>query len=67
MSLLSNPLYQPVTLFWPTDGAMDALPQQQKDFLYSTQNRAQLQEYLKYHIIRDSMVSPALASRVSRR
>ncbi|XP_061085042.1 stabilin-2 [Conger conger] len=56
MSLLNDRLHQPVTLFWPTDRAMAALPQEQKDFLYSTENRAQLQEYLKYHIVRDATV-----------
>ncbi|KPP74514.1 stabilin-2-like [Scleropages formosus] len=44
----------PVTLFWPTDRAMDSLPQAQKDFLYNNQNRAQLVEYLKYHVVRDA-------------
>ncbi|KAJ8333295.1 hypothetical protein SKAU_G00421910 [Synaphobranchus kaupii] len=56
MSLLNDHIHQPVTLFWPTDKAMAALPQEQRDFLYSTQNRAQLQEYLKYHVVRDAMV-----------
>ncbi|KAG9339929.1 hypothetical protein JZ751_022242 [Albula glossodonta] len=59
MSLVTDHIHQPVTLFLPTDRAMAALPQQQKDFLYSLQNRAQLQEYLKYHIIRDAKVYAA--------
>ncbi|XP_035257311.1 stabilin-2 isoform X1 [Anguilla anguilla] len=63
LNLVNDRIHQPVTLFWPTDRAMDALPQEQKDFLYSTQNRAQLQEYLKYHIVRDAMMfSSALVS-----
>ncbi|KAJ8245363.1 hypothetical protein GJAV_G00269960 [Gymnothorax javanicus] len=56
MSLVNDRIHQPVTLLMPTDEAMAALPQEQRDFLYSTQNRAQLQEYLKYHIIRDNQV-----------
>ncbi|KAJ8411408.1 hypothetical protein AAFF_G00174140 [Aldrovandia affinis] len=56
MNLLNDHIHQPVTVFWPTDQAMAALPQEQKDFLYNAQNRAQLQEYLKYHIVRDSRV-----------
>uniref|UniRef100_A0A8C9SM31 Stabilin 2 n=1 Tax=Scleropages formosus TaxID=113540 RepID=A0A8C9SM31_SCLFO len=51
LNLLYDHLHQPVTLFWPTDRAMDSLPQAQKDFLYNNQNRAQLVEYLKYHVV----------------
>ncbi|XP_029103006.1 stabilin-2 isoform X2 [Scleropages formosus] len=56
LNLLYDHLHQPVTLFWPTDRAMDSLPQAQKDFLYNNQNRAQLVEYLKYHVVRDAEV-----------
>ncbi|XP_076861229.1 stabilin-2-like isoform X2 [Brachyhypopomus gauderio] len=52
-------LHQPVTLFLPTDTTMSALPQEQKDFLFGLQNRAQLKEYLEYHVIRDMKVQPA--------
>ncbi|TSK13306.1 Stabilin-2 [Bagarius yarrelli] len=48
---IQEPLHQPVTLFMPTDTTMEALPQAQKDFLYGLHNRAQLVEYLGYHII----------------
>uniref|UniRef100_A0A8C9SNB1 Stabilin 2 n=1 Tax=Scleropages formosus TaxID=113540 RepID=A0A8C9SNB1_SCLFO len=62
LNLLYDHLHQPVTLFWPTDRAMDSLPQAQKDFLYNNQNRAQLVEYLKYHVVRDiEQVTPSSA------
>lgn len=49
--LLRDEHYQPLTVFLPTDAAMASLPQEQKNFLYHPENRAQLQEYLKYHIL----------------
>ncbi|XP_076025570.1 LOW QUALITY PROTEIN: stabilin-2 [Genypterus blacodes] len=51
MDLMNDRMNQPVTVFLPSDGAMASLPQEQKDFLYQKQNRAQLVEYLKYHIM----------------
>uniref|UniRef100_A0A673XNN0 Stabilin 2 n=1 Tax=Salmo trutta TaxID=8032 RepID=A0A673XNN0_SALTR len=59
MAMVNDPLHQPVTLFLPSDRAMAALPQEQKDFLYNTQNRGHLLEYLKYHILRDTKVYAA--------
>ncbi|XP_045064444.1 stabilin-2 isoform X2 [Coregonus clupeaformis] len=59
MAMVNDPLHQPVTLFLPSDQAMAALPQEQKDFLYNTQNRGHLLEYLKYHILRDTKVYAA--------
>lgn len=56
MKQIQDPLHQPVTLFLPIDSTMAALPQAQKDFLYGLHNRAQLVEYLKYHILRDKKV-----------
>uniref|UniRef100_A0AAZ3NWQ7 Stabilin 2 n=1 Tax=Oncorhynchus tshawytscha TaxID=74940 RepID=A0AAZ3NWQ7_ONCTS len=56
LAMVNDPLHQPVTLFLPSDRAMAALPQEQKDFLYNTQNRGHLLEYLKYHILRDTKV-----------
>uniref|UniRef100_A0A3B4ESD6 Stabilin 2 n=1 Tax=Pundamilia nyererei TaxID=303518 RepID=A0A3B4ESD6_9CICH len=44
-------MYQPVTIFLPSDGVMASLPQEQKDFLFHQHNRPQLMEYLKYHIL----------------
>lgn len=57
--MVNDPLHQPVTLFLPSDRAMATLPQEQKDFLYNTQNRGHLLEYLKYHILRDTKVYAA--------
>ncbi|XP_015254887.1 PREDICTED: stabilin-2 [Cyprinodon variegatus] len=51
MDLINDVIYQPVTLFLPSDDVMASLPQQQKDFLFHQHNRPQLLEYLKYHII----------------
>lgn len=62
LDLMNDTLHQPVTLLWPTDQAMAALPQEQKDFLYNIQNRDKLTEYLKYHVIRDAMVSSSCCS-----
>ncbi|XP_039999160.1 stabilin-2 isoform X2 [Xiphias gladius] len=49
--LLNDGMYQPVTVFLPSDGVMASLPQEQKDFLFHQDNRPQLVEYLKYHIL----------------
>uniref|UniRef100_A0AAV2IUI2 Stabilin 2 n=1 Tax=Knipowitschia caucasica TaxID=637954 RepID=A0AAV2IUI2_KNICA len=49
--VLHEEINQPLTIFMPSDAAMAALPQEQKDFLYHPQSRAQLQEYLMYHIV----------------
>lgn len=56
LNLVMDPVHQPVTLFMPTDAAMAALAQEQKDFLYAMHNRDQLSEYLRYHILRDTKV-----------
>lgn len=57
MDLLKDGLYQPLTAFLPSDGAMAALPQEQKDFLFHQDNRPQLVEYLKYHFLQSQKVS----------
>lgn len=56
LKLVMDPIHQPVTLFIPTDDAMSALAQEQKDFLYAMHNRDKLSEYLRYHILRDTML-----------
>ncbi|XP_055087632.1 stabilin-2 [Periophthalmus magnuspinnatus] len=56
IALLLEELNQPLTIFMPSDAAMASLPQEQKDFLYHPQNRAQLQEYLKYHILHNQKI-----------
>ncbi|XP_060233840.1 stabilin-2 isoform X2 [Meriones unguiculatus] len=56
LSVITDPIHTPVTLFWPTDKALQALPQEQQDFLFSQDNKDKLKEYLKFHVIRDSKV-----------
>ncbi|KAG7215107.1 hypothetical protein INR49_022755 [Caranx melampygus] len=51
MDQVNDGMYQPVTVFLPSDAVMASLPQEQKDFLFHQDNQAQLVEYLKYHII----------------
>ncbi|XP_034019032.1 stabilin-2 [Thalassophryne amazonica] len=59
MDLINYKMYQPVTIFLPSDSVMASLPQKQKDFLYHQDNRPQLLEYLKYHILKDQKVNAA--------
>lgn len=49
--LLDGDVYQPFTLLLPTDGAMAALPREQRDFLLHPDHRPKLVEYLKYHVL----------------
>lgn len=56
LSVITDPIHTPVTVFWPTDHALQALPPEQQDFLFKQDNRDKLQEYLKFHVIRDSKV-----------
>ncbi|XP_075900072.1 stabilin-2 isoform X3 [Nelusetta ayraudi] len=49
--LLDGDVYRPFTLLLPTDGAMAALPKEQRDFLLHRDQRPQLVEYLKYHVL----------------
>ncbi|XP_015278042.1 PREDICTED: stabilin-2 [Gekko japonicus] len=57
---LNDPAHQPITLFWPTDKVVRALPAEQQDFLFKMSNKEKLQQYLKFHIIRDVKI-PASA------
>ncbi|KAK2504704.1 hypothetical protein MC885_011745 [Smutsia gigantea] len=59
LSLITDPVHTPVTLFWPSDQALQALPREQQDFLFNQDNKDKLKEYLKFHVIRDSKVSSA--------
>eukprot|EP00066_Takifugu_rubripes_P026344 XP_011615610.1 PREDICTED: stabilin-2 [Takifugu rubripes] len=51
MDLLSHEVHQPATVFLPSDEALVSLPPEQKNFLFHKENRPQLVEYLKFHIL----------------
>ncbi|KAM5287908.1 stabilin-2 [Ctenodactylus gundi] len=59
LSVITDPIHIPVTLFWPTDQALQALPPEQQEFLFNQDNKDKLEGYLKFHVIRDSMVLSA--------
>lgn len=56
LSIITDPIHTPVTLFWPTDQALQALPPEQQDFLFNQDNKDKLKEYIKFHVIRDAKV-----------
>ncbi|MXQ98766.1 hypothetical protein E5288_WYG018307 [Bos mutus] len=56
LSVITDPIHTPVTLFWPSDQALQALPREQQDFLFNQDNKDKLKEYLKFHVIRDAKV-----------
>ncbi|XP_060632874.2 stabilin-2 isoform X1 [Anolis sagrei] len=51
ISLIDDPLHQPITLFWPTDNVIRGLPKDQQDFLFKMSDKEKLLQYLKFHII----------------
>ncbi|XP_071400423.1 stabilin-2, partial [Centroberyx affinis] len=59
MDMVNDHMYQPVTVFLPSDQVMASLAQEQKDFLYHLHNRPQLKEYLMYHILQGQKVYAA--------
>ncbi|MBZ3886037.1 Stabilin-2 [Sciurus carolinensis] len=59
LSVITDPIHTPVTLFWPTDQALQALAPEQQNFLFDQVNKDKLKEYLKFHVIRDSKVLAA--------
>ncbi|XP_030070273.1 stabilin-2 [Microcaecilia unicolor] len=56
LSLISDPVHKPVTLFWPSDKTIKALPKERQDFLFNKQNKNKLVECLKFHVIRDAKI-----------
>nr|XP_033807631.1 stabilin-2 isoform X2 [Geotrypetes seraphini] len=56
LSLINDPIHKPVTLFWPSDKTIKALPKEQQDFLFNKQNKDKLVECLKFHVIRDAKI-----------
>ncbi|XP_078677001.1 stabilin-2-like isoform X1 [Branchiostoma floridae x Branchiostoma belcheri] len=57
VSLVSDPVHTPITMFWPTDHALKSMPDRKYQELLKPKNRGELIEYLKYHIIRDARLS----------
>ncbi|KAG8514099.1 Stabilin-2, partial [Galemys pyrenaicus] len=57
LSVITDPIHTPITLFWPSDQALQALPPEQQEFLFNQDNKDKLKEYLKFHVIRDAKVS----------
>ncbi|KAL7982331.1 hypothetical protein Chor_009929 [Crotalus horridus] len=56
INVINDPLHQPVTLFWPTDTVIRALPKEQQDELLKMSNKEKLQQYLKFHIIGNAKI-----------
>ncbi|KAF7240662.1 Stabilin-2 [Varanus komodoensis] len=56
INVINDALHQPITLFWPTDKVIRALPNDQQDALFKMSNKEKLQQYLKYHIIGSTKV-----------
>ncbi|XP_045682562.1 stabilin-2 [Phyllostomus hastatus] len=56
LSIITDPIHTPITLFWPSDQALQALSPEQQDFLFNQDNKDKLKEYLKFHVIRDAKV-----------
>ncbi|KAE8615136.1 hypothetical protein XENTR_v10008418 [Xenopus tropicalis] len=56
LTLINDPIHQPVTIFLPTDNALKSLPKEQNDFLYDSQNKEKLLQIIKYHVIRDAKI-----------
>lgn len=59
LDLITDPIHTPVTLFWPNDRTLQALPHEKQDFLFNPDNKEKLKEYLKFHVIRDAKVLAA--------
>ncbi|XP_030632865.1 stabilin-1 [Chanos chanos] len=56
LSLLQNPFFHPLTMFWPTDAVFNSFSEERKRWLYSEDHRDKLEAYLKGHIIRDQRI-----------
>ncbi|XP_028633881.1 stabilin-2 [Grammomys surdaster] len=59
LKVITDPMHTPVTLFWPSDKALQALPPEQQDFLFNEDNKDKLMAYLKFHVIRDTRALPS--------
>uniref|UniRef100_G3NIT0 Stabilin 1 n=1 Tax=Gasterosteus aculeatus TaxID=69293 RepID=G3NIT0_GASAC len=54
--VLQMSIHQPLTMFWPTDEALDSLPAARKHWLSSPDHQEQVASLVKAHIIRNSRV-----------
>ncbi|XP_037831208.1 stabilin-1 isoform X2 [Kryptolebias marmoratus] len=54
LPLLQMPIHQPITIFWPTDKALDSLPAERQRWLSSPDHQDQLAATIKAHIVRNS-------------
>uniref|UniRef100_A0A3Q3AZ81 Stabilin 1 n=1 Tax=Kryptolebias marmoratus TaxID=37003 RepID=A0A3Q3AZ81_KRYMA len=58
LPLLQMPIHQPITIFWPTDKALDSLPAERQRWLSSPDHQDQLAATIKAHIVRvENLVS----------
>ncbi|XP_070612374.1 stabilin-2 isoform X2 [Erythrolamprus reginae] len=56
INLINDPLHQPVTLFWPSDKVIRALPKEEQEELFKMSNKEKLLQYLKFHIIGNAKI-----------
>ncbi|KAI3369756.1 hypothetical protein L3Q82_024579, partial [Scortum barcoo] len=56
LPVLQMSLHQPLTMFWPTDEAINALSAERQRWLFSPDHQEQLAATVKAHIIRNSNV-----------
>ncbi|XP_008297326.1 stabilin-1 [Stegastes partitus] len=54
LPVLQTSIHQPFTVFWPTDRALEALPDERQRWLSSPDHRDQLAATVKAHIVRNS-------------
>lgn len=53
------PVHKPLTMFWPTDNALNSLSAERQQWLYSPDHQEELAAIVKAHIIRNSKVGGA--------
>ena len=53
LPLLQDASHRPLTMLWPTDAALQALPPDRQDWLYHEDHRDKLAAILRGHVIRN--------------
>ncbi|KAM9680709.1 stabilin-1 isoform 1-T1 [Dama dama] len=53
LPLLQDPFHRPLTMLWPTDSALQALPPDRQAWLYHKDHRDKLAAILRGHVIRN--------------